>query len=94
MAGTVRGDADEVRLFTLPFVLLGLADLAYFTSVGVAIHTLPLYATGPIDSTRPGRAAFGAFGVTALMCRPYAGRLSDIVAGPLLIFGALLAAPA
>ena len=94
MAGTVRGDADEVRLFTVPFVLLGVADLAYFTSVGVAIHTLPLYVTGPIDSDKAGAGlAFGAFGVTALLCRPYAGRLSDTLGRrPLLIVGALLAA--
>ena len=94
MAGTVRGDADEVRLFTAQFVMLGLADLAYFTAVGVAIHTLPLYVTGPIDSDKAGAGlAFGAFGVTALICRPFAGRLSDTLGRrPLLIFGALLAA--
>jgi len=94
MAGTVRGDANEVRLFTAPFVMLGLADLAYFTSVGVAIHTLPLYVTGPIDSDKAGAGlAFGAFGVTALLCRPFAGRLSDTMGRrPILIFGALLAA--
>jgi predicted MFS family arabinose efflux permease len=93
MAGTVRGDASEVRLFTAPFVMLGLADLAYFTSVGVAIHTLPLYVTGPVDSGKAGAGlAFGAFGVTALLCRPFAGRLSDTLGRrPLLIFGALLA---
>jgi predicted MFS family arabinose efflux permease len=94
MAGTVRGDANEVRLFTAPFVMLGLADLAYFTSVGVAIHTLPLYVTGPIGSDKAGAGlAFGAFGVTALLCRPFAGRLSDTMGRrPILIFGALLAA--
>ena len=74
--------------------MLGLADLAYFTSVGVAIHTLPLYVTGPIDSDKAGAGlAFGAFGVTALICRPFAGRLSDTLGRrPLLVFGALLAA--
>jgi predicted MFS family arabinose efflux permease len=94
MARTVRGDASELRLFTAPFVLLGLADLAYFTSVGVAIHTLPLYVTGPLDSGEAGAGlAFGAFGVTALVCRPFAGRLSDTLGRrPLLIVGALLAA--
>jgi predicted MFS family arabinose efflux permease len=94
MAGTARGDANEVRLFTAPFVMLGLADLAYFTSVGVAIHTLPLYVTGPIGSDKAGAGlAFGAFGVTALLCRPFAGRLSDTMGRrPILIVGALLAA--
>ena len=94
MAGTVRGDAHEVRLFTMPYVMLGIADLAYFTSVGVAILALPLYVTGPIGSDKAGAGlAFGAFGVTALVCRPFAGRLSDTLGRrPMMIFGALLAA--
>jgi predicted MFS family arabinose efflux permease len=81
-------------LFTRGFVALGVADLAYFVSVGVAIHTLPLYATGPVGSDEAGAGlAFGAFGVTALLCRPIAGRLSDVKGRkPLLVFGALLAA--
>ncbi|WP_322936736.1 MFS transporter [Nocardioides bizhenqiangii] len=89
--------ADEVApppLLTRGFVALGVADLAYFISVGVAIHTLPLYATGPVGSDEAGAGlAFGAFGVTALVCRPIAGRLSDVHGRkPLLVFGALLAA--
>lgn len=81
-------------LWTRGFVALGVADLAYFTSVGVAIYTLPLYATGPVGSDEGGAGlAFGAFGVTALICRPIAGRLSDVHGRkPLLVFGALLAA--
>ena len=94
MARHVRGDGNEQRLLTRPFVLLGIADLAYFTSVGVTIHTLPLYATGPIGSGEAGAGiAFGAFGVTALICRPFVGRLSDHRGRlPLMVFGALLAA--
>ena len=82
------------RLFTSAFVMLGIADLAYFTAVGVAILTLPLYVTGPIGSDEAGAGvAFGAFGVTALVCRPLAGRLSDTHGRrPLMIFGATLAA--
>jgi predicted MFS family arabinose efflux permease len=81
-------------LWTRGFVALGVADLAYFTSVGVAIYTLPLYATGPIGADEAGAGlAFGAFGVTALLCRPIAGRLSDVHGRkPLLVVGALLAA--
>ncbi len=83
----------SVRLFTAAFVMLGIADLAYFTAVGVAIHSLPLFVTGPIGSDEAGAGlAFGAFGVTALLCRPLAGRLSDTRGRrPVLIFGALLA---
>ena len=94
MAGTAGGDAYDDRLFTAPFVLLGIADLAYFTTFGVAIYTLPLYVTGPIGSDEAGAGlAFGAFGVTALVCRPFAGRLSDTRGRRLLmVFGALLCA--
>jgi predicted MFS family arabinose efflux permease len=91
MAGDVRGDQ---RLLTPAFVLLGVADLAYFTSVGVVIHTLPLYTTGPIGSDEAGAGlAFGAFAITALVCRPFAGRLSDRRGRlPLMVLGAVLAA--
>ena len=83
----------EARLLTRAFALLGVADLAYFTAVGVAVHTLPLYTTGPVGSDEAGAGlAFGAFGVTALICRPFAGRLSDSRGRiPLMIFGAVLA---
>ena len=93
MTRTFRGDAGEARLLTAPFVLLGIAELAYFTSVGVAIYTLPLYATGPVGSGEAGAGlAYGAFGVTALLSRPFAGRLSDQRGRiPLMLAGAALA---
>lgn len=81
-------------LFTRAFVLLGVADLAYFTSVGIAIVALPLYVTGPVGSDEAGAGlAFGAFAITALVCRPFAGRYSDRLGRrPLLLLGAALAA--
>ena len=93
MTGTDRGDAGEPRLLTVPFVLLGVAELAYFTSVGVAFYALPLYTTGPVGSDEAGAGlAFGAFAVTALLCRPFAGRLSDQRGRiPLMLVGAALA---
>ena len=91
--GRLMAAAREDRLLTPAFIALGVADLAYFTSVGVAIYTLPLYTTGPVGSDEAGAGlAFGAFGVTALICRPFAGRLSDNLGRrPLLVFGALVA---
>jgi len=83
--------ASRERLLTPVFIGLSVAELAYFTAIGVAIYSLPLYVTGPIGSDRAGAGlAFGAFGVTALICRPFAGRLADMLGRrPLLIFGAL-----
>ena len=88
-----RTGSTAERLFTADFVRLGLADLAYFTSVGVAVYALPLYVTSRLggDIGTAG-LAFGAFGVTALLCRPFAGRLADTRGRrPLLVIGAVLA---
>ncbi len=91
MAGATQ-PAGGVRVWTPAFVLLGLTDLAYFTGVGISILALPVYVTGPIGSDEGGAGlAFGAFAVTALLCRPYAGRYSDRLGRrPVLLVGALL----
>ena len=82
------------RLVTGAFVRLTVADVAYFASVGVAIYTLPLWVTGPVGSDKSGAGlAFGAFAVSALILRPFAGRLADTRGRhPLLVGGALLSA--
>jgi predicted MFS family arabinose efflux permease len=89
----VRIETRE-RLLTAAFVRLTLADVAYFTSTGVAIYTLPLWVTGPVGSDKSGAGlAFGAFAVSALILRPFAGRLSDTKGRrPLLVGGALVSA--
>ena len=86
-------DARET-LFTAAFVRLSAADLAYFTAAGVAIYTLPAYVVGPVGSDAAGAGlAVGAFAVTALVLRPFAGRLTDALGRrPLLVGGALMAA--
>jgi predicted MFS family arabinose efflux permease len=87
-------DSSHDQLLTPAFIRLALADLAYFTAAGVAIYTLPFYVTGPVGSDKAGAGlAFGAFAVTALLLRPFAGRLSDTVGRrPLLLGGASLCA--
>lgn len=85
---------ERAPLFTGTFIALTAADLAYFTAIGVAIFALPLYVTGPLghDEVAAG-VAFGVYAVSALVLRPFAGRLTDRVGRrPLLIGGALLAA--
>jgi predicted MFS family arabinose efflux permease len=81
-------------LFTAAFIALGIAELGYFCAVGVSIFALPLHVTGPIGGDEAGAGlAFGAFAVSALVLRPLAGRLADVVGRlPLLIGGALIAA--
>ena len=92
----VGPDESRPTLFTAAFLLLSLADLVYFTAAGIAIYALPPYVTGPVGSNEAAAGlAFGAFAVTALLLRPFAGRLSDTRGRrPLLVGGALLASVA
>jgi predicted MFS family arabinose efflux permease len=85
---------NRERLVTPAFIRLGVADLAYFTATGVAIYALPLWVTGPVGSNTSGAGfAFGVFAVSALIMRPFAGRVADTWGRrPLLIGGALLCA--
>ncbi len=93
-APTPPGRAAREPLLTSAFVRLALADLAYFTAVGVSILALPLYVTGPVGSDAAGTGlAFGAFALSALALRPVVGHLCDVWGrSPLMIGGALLAA--
>ena len=86
--------ANRERLVTPAFIRLGIADLAYFTATGVQIFALPLWVTGPVGSDTSGAGlAFGVFAVSALIMRPFAGRLADTRGRrPLLVGGALLCA--
>jgi predicted MFS family arabinose efflux permease len=79
------------RLFTRAFVALSLAELAYFTAAGIMIPVAPLFAAGPLGADDAGVGlAIGAFSASALVLRPYAGRLADRIGRrPLLLGGAL-----
>jgi predicted MFS family arabinose efflux permease len=84
--------ASPERLFTPAFIALTLSELAYFTAGGLVIGVTPFFVTGPLgsDAAALGLVA-GAYGVTTLILRPYAGRLSDRRGRrPLLIGGAVL----
>lgn len=66
------------RLVTPTFVLIALATLAYFITVSVVLPVLPLYVRGPLGGGDVSvGVAVGAFSVTALLIRPWAGRLAD-----------------
>jgi predicted MFS family arabinose efflux permease len=72
------GTVTRHRLITPAFVTVGVATLAYFTADGLLLPAVPLYVEGPLGG---GDAAVGitvgAFSLTALLLRPWAGRLGD-----------------
>ena len=85
-------DPPRAALWTPAFITLTAAELAYFTAVGMMIPATPLFAAGRLGASEAGVGlVVGAFSVTALILRPWAGRLSDRRGRrPLLVGGALL----
>jgi predicted MFS family arabinose efflux permease len=81
-------------LLTGRFLALVVAELAYFSADGMAILAVPLLVTGPLGgSAFAAGLAFGAFAASALVARPFVGRLCDRWGRlPLLTGGAGLAA--
>jgi MFS family permease len=79
-------------LFTPAFSVLALASLAYFTGAGILIPALPRYVEGPLGG---GDVAigltFGAFSLSAVLLRPWAGRVGDRRGRrPLMLAGAAI----
>jgi MFS family permease len=66
------------RLLSMPFVLVAAATLAYFFAVGTTLPVFPRYVEEALggSAVSVGIAA-GAFGVSAVVLRPLAGRWSD-----------------
>jgi MFS family permease len=65
-------------LITPAFVLIGLATLAYFIAENIVLPVLPLYVQGPLGGGDVAvGVVVGAFSITALLVRPWAGRLAD-----------------
>lgn len=71
-------ETTEVRLLTPAFVALTLSDLAYFTAGGILLATTPLFVVGPLGGSEGSVGlAMGAFSVSTLLLRPWAGRWTD-----------------
>lgn len=73
-----RTVAARPRLVTPQFALLGIAALAYFFADGMLVPSVPLYVTGPLAGGDVSVGiVVGAFSLSALLLRPWAGRLAD-----------------
>jgi MFS family permease len=84
--------SDPGYLFTRAFVLLMASDMAYSLTAGALLGITPFFVTGPLGAG-PGAVGVvvGAFSVTTLIIRPWAGRWSDQIGRrPLLVGGAAL----
>jgi MFS family permease len=84
--------AARPTLFTPAFATLAVASLAYFTGAGVLIPALPRFVAGPLGG---GNVAvgltFGAFSLSAVLLRPWAGSLGDRRGRrPLMLAGAAI----
>jgi MFS family permease len=87
------------RLVTPQFVLLGSAGLAYFLAEGMLVPTVPRYVAGRLTGADLAVGlVVAAFSLSALVLRPWAGRLADrhgrsiaMVGGGLVFAGSVAA---
>jgi MFS family permease len=86
----------EGRLMTPAFLALSAATLAFFVSGAVFLPVVPRFTVGPLggDDFAVG-LVLGAFALSSLLMRPFAGRLADrrgrriiLIAGAVITVGA------
>jgi MFS family permease len=79
------------RLITPAFLLITLSTFAYFIAIGALVPTLPRYVEGPLGGTGGSVGlAMGAFAISAVLMRPFVGRLGDRRGRRILIVGGAL----
>ena len=84
----MNGDGVRDRLVTARFALVVVAGLAYFTALGMLLPVVPVY----VDERLGGGGlavgvAVGALFVSAVVCRPIAGRVGDRFGRRVLLIG-------
>lgn len=71
-------DRRDERLVTPVFLLVTFATFAYFVAIGALIPTLPRFVAGPLNGSETAVGlAVGSFSLTAVLLRPFVGRLGD-----------------
>jgi MFS family permease len=80
------------RLVTPAFLTVAFSTLAYFVADGMTIPATPLFVRGPLGGNELAVGlAVGAFAVSAIVLRPWAGRFADRHGRrPLLVAGSAL----
>lgn len=94
-------DTRQATLLTRPFLLVTAATFAYFVAVGALLPTLPLYVERTLGgSDLAVGVTVGAFGFTAVVLRPWIGRLGDrsgrrvlLVGGAVVVAASIAAYP-
>ena len=87
-------DEPSTKLLTSRFVLLVGSTLAYFAAIGVLMATLPSTCGDRWGGTAAVGVVQAAFYASALVLRPWAGRLADRIGRrPLMLAGATIAVP-
>lgn len=80
--------ASQTRLVTPTFVLVTSATFAYFVSIGALIPTIPRFVEGPLGKGEAAVGfAVGAFSISAVLIRPFIGRLGDSKGRRILMIG-------
>src|SRR5688500_5482885 len=76
------------KMLSPVFLLATFANFAYFVAVGAIIPILPRFVQGPLGGGDVAvGVSMGAFALTAVLLRPWAGRLSDSRGRRILIIG-------
>lgn len=76
------------KMLSPVFLLATFANFAYFVAVGAIIPILPRFVQGPLGGGDVAVGiSMGAFALTAVVLRPWAGRLSDSRGRRILIIG-------
>jgi len=89
--GNGESAVERSRLMTLPFALITLTTLAYFTALGSLLPTFPKYVEHELDGSGVVvGVAVGIFSISAAILRPWAGRLGDRRGRRLLVVGGSL----
>jgi MFS family permease len=90
---THEDEGDAPRLLTWPFVVTMLSGFVYFTAVGAMLPTEPKFVEQELhgNGLEVGLAV-GAFAVSAVLSRPWIGRIGDTHGRRVLVVGGAIVA--